>query len=231
MRSTTTSAIRFYPALYVRIRRAVSPPVILGNDKGVAGCPDTWRDRAKALKRLDTSLPDVYELRAQVFRDERGFFLESYHRAKFAKIGITDDFVQDNHSHSKKGTLRGLHYQLRYPQAKLCRVIEGEALDVAVDIRRGSPHFGKWTSVLLTAEKQNQIYIPSGFAHGFLALSETVQFLYKCSDYYDPEDELGVFWCDRALNISWGVDAPLLSPRDTAFPLLADVPQDLLPRY
>lgn len=183
------------------------------------------------MKRIETSLPGVYELSPQVFRDARGFFLESYHRAKFAEIGITDDFVQDNHSRSKKGTLRGLHYQLRHPQAKLCRVVEGEALDVAVDIRRGSPHFGKWTSVLVSAQTQNQIYIPRGFAHGFLARSEGVQFLYKCSDFYHPEDELGLSWCDPALNISWGIDEPLLSPRDAAFPRLADVPQDSLPRY
>ena len=182
------------------------------------------------LKRIDTSLPGVCELRPPVFRDARGFFLESYHRQKFAQIGITDSFVQDNHSYSKKGTLRGLHYQLTHPQAKLCRVIEGEALDVAVDIRTGSPNFAKWTSVLLSAAEQNQIYIPAGFAHGFLAVSETVQFLYKCSDYYDPKDEHGVAWNDPTLNIKWGVE-PFLSPRDAAFPKLADVAKELLPQY
>src|ERR1043166_8170258 len=109
-------------------------------------------------------------------------------------MGVRDCFVQDNHSCSAKGTLRGLHYQLRHSQAKLCRVIEGEALDVAVDIRIGSPQFGKWTSVLLSAEAQNQLYIPAGFAHGFLALTETVQFLYKCGDFYDAGDEYGILW-------------------------------------
>src|SRR5215467_12771833 len=119
------------------------------------------------MERIDTSLPSVYELRPTVNRDARGFFLETYHSAKFTHLGIADTFVQDNHSVSVQGTLRGLHYQLHHPQAKLCRVVEGEALDVAVDIRVGSPHFGKWTGVHLCAKEQNQIYIPVGFAHGF----------------------------------------------------------------
>ena len=114
------------------------------------------------MQKLNTSLPGVWELQPKVFRDARGFFLETYHQQKFAELGITDTFVQDNHSRSARGTLRGLHYQLRHAQAKLCRVVEGEALDVAVDIRLGSPNFGKWTSVLLSAERQNQIYIPAG---------------------------------------------------------------------
>ena len=183
------------------------------------------------MQRIETSLPGVCELRPKVFRDARGFFMETYHRAKFAELGITDTFVQDNHAASSQGTLRGLHYQLHRPQAKLCRVVEGEALDVAVDIRLGSPHFGKWTSVLLSAEDQNQIYVPAGFAHGFLALTKTVQFLYKCSDFYDPADEHGVLWNDPALNISWGIDAPLLSEKDSRYPKLADVPPAFLPRY
>jgi dTDP-4-dehydrorhamnose 3,5-epimerase len=143
--------------------------------------------RARGLmQRIETSLPGVIELRPVIHRDARGFFIETYHQAKFADHGITDTFLQDNHSRSVRGTLRGLHYQLRRPQAKLCRVVEGEALDVAVDIRLGAPSFGKWTSVLLSAEQQNQIYVPVGFAHGYLALSDTVQFLYKCSDFYNP---------------------------------------------
>src|SRR5215470_272788 len=146
------------------------------------------------MRRVETSLPGVFELRPTVFEDTRGFFMETYHLEKFTALGITDHFVQDNHSRSVKGTLRGLHYQLRHPQAKLCRVVEGEALDVAVDIRMGSPTFGKWTSVLLSAKEQNQIFVPVGFAHGFLALTDTVQFLYKCSDFYDPRDERGIFW-------------------------------------
>jgi dTDP-4-dehydrorhamnose 3,5-epimerase len=135
------------------------------------------------MERIETSLPGVFELRPPIFRDKRAFFLETYHLANFAELGIGDHFVQDNHSSSARGTLRGLHYQLQHPQAKLCRVVEGEALDVVVDIRVGSPQFGKWTSVLLSATTQNQIYVPAGFAHGFLALADTVQFLYKCSDF------------------------------------------------
>lgn len=184
-----------------------------------------------SVQRIETSLPGVCELRPKVIRDTRGFFMETYHRTKFAEMGITDAFVQDNHAASSRGALRGFHYQLHRPQAKLCRLVEGEALDVAVDIRLGSPHFGKWTSVLLSAKDQNQIYVPVGFAHGYLSLSEKVQFLYKCSDFYDPADEHGVLWNDPALNVSWGVDAPLLSEKDSRNPRLADIPHDFLPRY
>ena len=183
------------------------------------------------MQRLETSLPGVWEIRPSVHRDARGFFLETYHQAKFADLGVTPAFVQDNHSCSAKNTLRGLHYQLRHPQAKLCRVVDGEALDVAVDIRRGSPTFRKWTSVLLSAREQNQIYIPAGFAHGFLALTDTVQFLYKCSDFYDPNDEHGIIWNDPDLAIRWGIASPLVSEKDSTYPKLADVPREFLPRY
>jgi dTDP-4-dehydrorhamnose 3,5-epimerase len=183
------------------------------------------------LQRLETSLPGVWELQPEVFRDARGFFLESYHREKYSGLGIADLFVQDNHSRSSKGTLRGLHYQLPHAQAKLCRVVEGEALDVAVDIRTGSPTFGKWTSVLLSAERQNQIFIPKGFAHGFLALTESVQFLYKCSDFYDPASEHGIAWNDPDLAIAWGVANPLVSDKDANYPTLAAAPREFLPRY
>ena len=183
------------------------------------------------LQIIHTSLPGVLELRPNVFRDSRGFFLETYHRSKFTELGITDSFVQDNHSYSARGTLRGLHYQLQHPQAKLCRVIEGEVLDVVVDIRKGSPHFGKWTSVVLSAKEQNQIYIPAGFAHGFLALTDSVQFLYKCSEFYDPCDEHGVLWDDPNIKIAWNVVEPTLSPKDAAYPRLSEVPFELLPEY
>jgi len=183
------------------------------------------------LQRQETSLPGVFELRPKNFRDARGFFLETYHRALLAKCGITDNFVQDNQSCSAKGVLRGLHYQLQHPQAKLCRVVAGEALDVAVDIRVGSPHFGKSTVVLLSAKEQNQIYIPGGFAHGFLALTDGVQFLYKCSDFFDPADEYGILWNDPGLNIPWDVAYPIVSEKDSKFPKLADVPRELLPRH
>lgn len=183
------------------------------------------------MQKLETSLPGVWELRPKVFRDPRGFFLESYHQHRFIELGIADVFVQHNHSCSVKGTLRGLHYQLRHPQAKLCRVVEGEALDVAVDIRVGSPSFGKSAAVRLSAQALNQIYIPAGFAHGFLALTETVQLLYQCSDFYDPADEYGIAWNDPALAVPWGIANPLLSEKDARFPALAAIPKEHLPRY
>jgi dTDP-4-dehydrorhamnose 3,5-epimerase len=183
------------------------------------------------MQRVETSLPGVFELRPVIHRDTRGFFIETYHKAKFSDLGIADAFVQDNHSRSAKGTLRGLHYQLHRPQAKLCRVVEGEALDVAVDIRVGSPNFGKWASVVLSAKEQNQIYLPTGFAHGFLALSDTVQFVYKCSDFYDSRDERGILWSDPVLNISWGIADPVISERDAKNLKLAEVAPEFLPRY
>ncbi len=183
------------------------------------------------MQKVDTSLPGIYELRPKIFGDARGFFMETYHRTKFADLGIRDTFVQDNHSCSAKGTLRGLHYQLQHPQAKLCRVVEGEALDLVVDIRVGSPQFGKWTSVLLSATIQNQIYVPAGFAHGFLALTNSVQFLYKCSDFYDPGDERGILWNDPDLNINWGISSPIVSEKDAKNPRLGEVPPRYLPAY
>jgi dTDP-4-dehydrorhamnose 3,5-epimerase len=183
------------------------------------------------LQKIATSLPEVWELRPHIFRDARGFFIESYNRARFAAAGITDVFVQDNHSCSVKGTLRGLHYQLHHAQSKLCRVVEGEALDVAVDIRAGSPTFGKWAAVVLSAATQNQIYIPRGFAHGFLVLTERVQFLYKCSDFYDAADEHTIFWNDPKIAIAWNIAAPLVSERDARALTLAELPHELLPVY
>jgi dTDP-4-dehydrorhamnose 3,5-epimerase len=188
-------------------------------------------DGGNFLQRIETSLPDVCELRPKIIGDARGFFMETYHRIKFGELGITDSFVQDNHSSSRKHTVRGLHYQLRHPQAKLCRVVEGEALDVAVDLRLGSPHFGKWTSVLLSARHQNQIYIPKGFAHGVLALTDMVQLLYKCSDFYDSSDEQGILWSDPDLKISWGISNPLVSEKDAKLPTLAEIPRESLPQY
>ena len=183
------------------------------------------------MQRIETSLPGVFELRPVIHRDARGFFIETYHKAKFADLGIAHAFVQDNHSRSVRGTLRGLHYQLRHPQAKLCRVIEGEVLDVIVDIRISSPAFGKWTSVLLSAKEQNQIYVPIGFAHGFLTLTDTVHFLYKCSDYYEPADEHGIAWNDPNLKICWGVSAPIVSEKDAKYPTLSQVLPEHLPGH
>jgi dTDP-4-dehydrorhamnose 3,5-epimerase len=179
----------------------------------------------------ETRLAGVRIIRPRVFEDSRGFFLESYNQDKFAELGVTDHFVQDNHSRSVKGVLRGLHYQLRHPQVKLCRVIEGKVIDVVVDIQYGSPDFGNWTSVELSAENRHQLYVPKGFAHGFLVLSEFAQFLYKCSDFYDPTDEAGVAWNDPDLNITWGVDDPVLSARDRRYKRLKEIPPERLPRY
>jgi dTDP-4-dehydrorhamnose 3,5-epimerase len=183
------------------------------------------------MQRFETSLPGVYEFRSAAFEDARGFFLETYHLEKFKALGVPELFVQDNHSRSAKGALRGMHYQLNRPQAKLCRVIEGEALDVAVDIRVGSPTFGQWAGVKLSAQTRNLVFIPAGFAHGFLALTDSVQFLYKCSDFYDRDDEHGILWSDPDLNISWGITSPMVSDRDSKFSKLSDVPRDLLPRF
>lgn len=181
------------------------------------------------FEKIETELPGVVVLKPKIFSDPRGFFAETYHRQKFAELGIALDFVQDNHSRSTRGTLRGLHYQWHRPQAKLCRVVEGEVFDVAVDIRRGSPTFGQWVGVTLSAEEMNQIFIPAGFAHGFVVLSECAQFLYKCSDFYDPAGEGGVLWNDPGLNISWPVTEPLLSEKDSRYPQLKNVPLNRLP--
>ena len=170
-----------------------------------------------------------------VFEDERGLFFESYNEIKFAEIGIRDCFVQDNHARSVRHTLRGLHYQVKHPQAKLCRVIQGEVLDVVVDIRRGSPAFGKWESALLSAENRLQMYVPAGFAHGYLVLSDTAEFLYKCSDFYHPEYERGVAWNDPTIGVNWGLQDPILSPRlspkDGRNPMLSSIAPEDLPDY
>ena len=166
-----------------------------------------------------------------VFEDDRGFFFESYHETKFAELGIMDRFVQDNHAKSVRHTLRGLHYQVRHPQAKLCRVIQGEVLDVVVDVRHGSPHFGKWESGILSAQNKREMYVPAGFAHGYLVLSETAEFLYKCSDFYHPEYERGVLWNDPEIEINWGVQGPLLSDKDRRNPPLSGISLKELPEY
>jgi dTDP-4-dehydrorhamnose 3,5-epimerase len=182
------------------------------------------------MKRIDTSLPGVCLIEPSVFEDQRGFFFESYHELKFADLGIKDRFVQDNHARSVKHTLRGLHYQIKHPQAKLCRVILGEVLDVVVDVRRGSPHFGKWESAILSAANRRQMYVPAGFAHGYLVLSETAEFLYKCSDLYHPEYERGVLWNDPQIGITWDIESPILSDKDRRNPSLSAIAQNELPQ-
>jgi len=181
------------------------------------------------MKLIETSLPGALLIEPVVRQDERGFFLESYHERDFAELGITDRFVQDNHSKSIRGALRGLHYQLKHPQAKLCRVVQGEVLDVVVDIRRASPHFGKHLTTILSAENKRMLYIPSGFAHGFLVLSDTAEFLYKCSDFYKQGDERGILWNDPQLGIEWGDSKPILSSKDLRLPTLSEVPAAELP--
>lgn len=182
------------------------------------------------MKVHPTDLPGVLVLEPRVFHDPRGFFLESYHAERYAASGIEGTFVQDNHSCSERGTLRGLHAQKRFPQAKLLRVIEGAIWDVAVDIRVGSPHFGRHVAVTISAEDQRQIYVPAGFAHGFCVVSERAQVEYKCTDYYHPEDELRILWNDPALAIPWPIETPTLSDKDRAAAPLHALRKEL-PRY
>ena len=175
------------------------------------------------MQKLETSLPGVWELRPNTHSDTRGCFVEAYHAERFAELGIGDTFVQDNHYYSVHGALRGLHYQLKHPQAKLCCVLEGIALDVVVDIRRGSPHFGKSAVVLLSAELRNQLYIPAGFAQGFLSFRGPTQFLYKCGALYDPTEEFGIAWNDPDLAIPWQFGNPVVSAKDSGFRRLKDI--------
>lgn len=185
------------------------------------------------MRRIATALPDVCLIEPVVHGDHRGFFFESYRRDRFAEIGITHHFVQDNHSRSRAGVLRGLHYQIGKPQAKLVRATHGRVFDVVVDVRRGSPTFGRWAGAELTTENRLMLFAPEGFAHGFLVLSDFAEFQYKCSDTYAPEEERGIQWDDPTLAIDWPLAglAPVLSDRDQAWPLLADVSANDLPRY
>ena len=176
------------------------------------------------MKVTPTAIPDVLILEPDVFGDARGFFMESFNARKFAEAtGIDTPFVQDNHSRSARGVLRGLHYQIRQPQGKLVRVVRGEVFDVAVDLRRASPTFGAWSGVVLSEENNRQLWVPPGFGHGFLVTSESADFLYKTTDYYAPEHERSVMWNDPAIGIEWPLDgAPLLSAKDKAGVLLAE---------
>jgi len=176
------------------------------------------------MQAIETELKGVFVIEPKVFGDERGFFCESFNRRAFsAAIGVDAEFVQDNHSRSRRGVLRGLHYQIRRPQGKLVRVVAGEVIDVAVDVRRSSPLFGRWIAVRLSAENHRQLWIPPGFAHGFVVLSESADFLYKTTDYYASEQERSVRWNDPGLGVDWQIDfEPTLSAKDWDAPLLAD---------
>jgi len=173
------------------------------------------------------TLPGVFLIEPDIHEDGRGFFLETYHAERYGEQGILGPFVQDNHSRSIGGTLRGLHLQLRRPQGKLIRVIEGEIFDVAVDVRRGSPTFGRWDGVRLSAANFKQVFVPPGFAHGFCVVSPVAQVEYKCTDLYDPASELGIAWNDPAIGIDWPVSEPFLSPRDSRHPTLEAVKHQL----
>jgi dTDP-4-dehydrorhamnose 3,5-epimerase len=175
------------------------------------------------VRVVATEIPDVVIIEPDVHADSRGFFVEIYHAGKYRAHGITGPFVQDNHSRSLGRTLRGLHLQLRRPQGKLIRVVEGEIFDVAVDVRRGSPAYGRWVGASLTADNFKQMWVPPGFLHGFCVVSGVAQVEYKCTDLYDPESEIGVAWDDPAIGIAWPIAQPLLSARDAARPTLAAV--------
>ena len=173
---------------------------------------------------VKTKLHDCVIIEPKVFGDERGFFLETFQADRYAELaGITLPFVQDNHSRSSKAVLRGLHYQKTKPQGKLVRVVRGQVYDVAVDIRQGSSTFGQWEGVILSGENKKQFWVPAGFAHGFVVLSETADFEYKCTDYYDPSDEGSILWNDPDLNIPWPTDAPNLSEKDANAEKLVDL--------
>lgn len=182
------------------------------------------------MKVVPTAIPGVILIEPQVHRDARGFLLETYQAARYAEAGIPTGFVQDNHSCSRRGVLRGLHAQRARPQGKLMRVVRGEIWDVAVDIRRGSPSFGRHVGERLSSENFRQLYIPPGFAHGFVVLSEEAEVEYKCTAFYDPGDEFAIRWDDPQLAIPWPVESPELSEKDRAAPPLADV-LERLPRY
>lgn len=171
---------------------------------------------------LETSLPGVLILEPKTFSDDRGYFMETYNAARFRDSGLPDSFLQDNHSRSRKGVLRGLHYQEPNPQGKLVRCVRGSVFDVAVDIRRSSPHFGRWFGAELTEENRRMLWVPAGFAHGFCATSELADVIYKCTTLYEPQHDRSIAWNDPRIGIEWPVSEPLLSGKDAAAPRLTD---------
>ena len=178
-----------------------------------------------------TPLEGMLILEPRIFEDERGYFMETHHNQRFQSADIDCTFVQDNLSFSKKNVLRGLHFQKTKPQAKLIQAVSGGIFDVGVDLRKGSPTFGKWSGAVLSEENKLQLFVPEGFAHGFCVLSETADVIYKCSDLYTPEDQYGILWSDPEIGIDWNVKEPLLSEKDSKCLKLSEVPEDLLPVY
>ena len=183
------------------------------------------------MRAIETHLPGIVVLEPAVYGDERGFFMEAWNKQRYGSLGVPLDFVQDNLSYSAKGVLRGLHFQNPNAQGKLISVLQGEVFDVAVDVRVGSPTFGEWVGVTLSAQSKRQLYIPEGFAHGFLVTSEAALFSYKCTDYYNPEREHSLLWNDPGLGIDWPLKSPVLSKKDSSAPRLAEIPTEKLPRY
>ncbi len=177
---------------------------------------------------LATDIEDIRIIEPRVFEDDRGYFLETYHLSRFKSAGLPGRFVQDNLSFSVKNTLRGLHFQVTRPQAKLVQVISGEIFDAAVDIRSASPTFGRWVGVHLSERNKRQMFIPEGFAHGFCVLSEGAHVVYRCSDYYDPDDEGGILWSDPTIAIDWPIRHPIVSAKDERLPVISDIPPEKL---
>lgn len=189
------------------------------------------RTEKMSIKYIKTDIPGVMLLEPKVFKDSRGFFMETFHQNKYAEVGIDHAFIQDNYSHSTQGTLRGLHYQLKHPQGKLIYVITGEIFDVAVDIRQGSLTFGQCVGEYLSDQNKRQIYIPEGFAHGFCVTSKTADVLYKTTDLYNPDDEYGILWSDPDIGINWPVEVPIVSDKDKQYPRLRNAIETQLPIY
>lgn len=183
------------------------------------------------MKISETEIPGVLIFEPKVFEDDRGFFLETWRKDKYAEAGVKEDFVQDNVSFSMRGTLRGLHFQNPHGQGKLVQVLTGQVFDVAVDIRVGSPSFGKWVGIELSGEDRRQIYIPPGFAHGFCVMSEKALFSYKCTDYYAAECDSGIIWNDPDIGIEWPIADPVLSQKDAKNPRLSQITEKNLPTY
>ncbi|GHY11875.1 dTDP-4-dehydrorhamnose 3,5-epimerase [Vibrio cholerae] len=177
---------------------------------------------------IKTKIQDLLIIEPKVFGDDRGFFYETFQKQRYREAGIDAEFVQDNRSRSSKGVLRGLHFQKTKPQGKLVTVTDGEVFDVAVDLRPNSATFGQYETIILTGKNKLQFYVPPGFAHGFCVLSDTADFQYKCTDYYDPSDESGLLWNDASLNIQWPINAPLLSDKDAHLPTLTDIKDKLM---